>query len=260
MMEIILAILLGLILGSFMNVLIYRLPRGISIINPPSCCPVCKRKIPFYDNIPVISFVILKGKCRNCGHGISLQYPIVEIIFAVVLLCLVVKFGLSKNFIYFSIFSFFALSASFCDIYTLLDEKFETGVIPDSLNYIGIITGLLLSYFLHNSLIPSLIGALIGFLLLYIPNGIYKTFKKIDGIGGGDMKLLALVGAFLGYKLILFVLLIGSFTGAIVGIFVIIFTKNRYFPIPFGPFITLGGLLVIFFNNYFLELLDLRIL
>ena len=260
MMEIIQAILLGLILGSFMNVLVYRLPRGISIINPPSSCPVCDRKIAFYDNIPVISFIILKGKCRNCGHSISLQYPIVEIIFSVILLCLVIKFGLSKDFMYFTIFSFFVVSASFCDIYTLLDDKFETGIIPDSLNYIGIITGLSLSYLLYNSLVTSLMGALIGFLLLYIPNGIYKTFKKIDGIGGGDMKLLALVGAFLGYKLILFVLLIASFTGVIVGIFVIIFTKNRYFPIPFGPFIAFGGLLVIFFNNYFLELLGLRIL
>ena len=260
MMEMIFAVLLGFILGSFINVLVYRLPRGISIIAPASYCPLCKCKIKFYDNIPLLSFIMLKGKCRNCGHKISLQYPIIEATFVIVLLCLVMKFGISRDFFYFAVFSFFLAAAAYCDIYTLIDRNFETGVIPDSLNYTGIITGLFLSYILYNSFIDSIIGALIGFLLLYIPNAIYKIFKKIDGIGGGDMKLLALVGAFLGYKLILFVLLISSFAGAVVGIIIVILTKNKYFPVPFGPFIALGGLLVLFFKEYLLDILGLWLL
>lgn len=260
MMEIIFAVLLGLILGSFINVLVYRLPRGISIIAPASYCPVCKSKIRFYDNIPLLSFIMLKGKCRNCGHNISLQYPIIEATFAFVLLCLVIKFGITKNFFYFTIFSFFIVTASFCDIFTLLTDKFETGIIPDSLNYTGIITGLFLSYIFYNSFIDSLMGVIIGFLLLFIPNAIYKIFKKIDGIGGGDMKLLALVGAFLGYKLILFVLLISSFVGAIVGIIIVLLTKNKYFPVPFGPFIALGGLIVLFLKDHLLGIFGLRLL
>lgn len=260
MIEMIFAVLLGLILGSFINVLVYRLPKDISIITPASFCPICKTKIKFYDNIPLLSFIILRGKCRNCGHRISLQYPIIEAIFAIILLSLVTKFGISKDFFYFTIFSFFIVTASFCDIYTLLSDKFETGIIPDSLNYTGIIIGIFLSYILYDSFLSSLIGSLVGFLLLYVPNAVYKIFKKIDGIGGGDMKLMALVGAFLGYKLILFVLLLSSFIGAVIGIFIVILTKNKYFPVPFGPFIALGGLLVLFFKDHFLDILGLRLL
>jgi leader peptidase (prepilin peptidase)/N-methyltransferase len=260
MIEIIFVIFLGLILGSFMNVLIYRLPRGISIVTPRSYCPLCKSKIKIFDNIPLVGFIMLRGKCRNCGGRISLRYPIVEAIYTIVMLCLVLKFGISKDFLYFTIFLFFVITAAFCDIYTLLDDKFETGIIPDSLNYIGIIVGLSLSYFLYNSILESLLGALIGFLLLYIPNMIYKVFRKIDGIGGGDMKLLALCGAFLGYKLILFVLLIGSFAGAIFGILIIMFTKNKHFPIPFGPFIALGVVVTIYYNDYFFKILGLKMI
>lgn len=260
MIDIIFVIFMGLIFGSFMNVLIYRLPRGISIITPRSYCPLCQSKINMFDNIPLISFIMLKGKCRNCGGRISLRYPIVEVTYTIVLLCLLLQFGMTKDFLYFAIFLFFAIAAAFCDIYTLLDEKFETGIIPDSLNYIGILAGLVLSFFLYNNFLDSLLGAIIGFLLLYVPNVIYRIFRKADGIGGGDMKLLALCGAFLGYKSILFVLLIGSFTGAILGILIIMFTKNKYFPIPFGPFIALGAIITIYYNDYFLKVLGLKVM
>jgi leader peptidase (prepilin peptidase)/N-methyltransferase len=247
-------------LGSFINVLVYRLPKGISIVKPSSYCPICRSKIKFYDNIPVISFILLRGKCRNCGHNISIQYPIVELTFAIVLMLLIIKFGLNKDFLYYTIFSFFLIAASFCDIFTLLDDKFETGIIPDSLNYTGILVGFTLSSILYDNYIGSLIGTLVGFLLLYIPNMIYKIFRKVDGIGGGDMKLLALVGAFLGFKLILFVLFISSLFGAIVGIIIVMITKNRNFPIPFGPFIALGSLFVLFYRNNLLALFNLKII
>jgi leader peptidase (prepilin peptidase)/N-methyltransferase len=260
MIEIIFVIFLGLIFGSFMNVLIYRLPRGISIVTPRSYCPLCKSKIHIFDNIPLVSFIILKGKCRNCGGRISLQYPIVEAVYTIVMLCLVLKFGISKDFLYFTVFLFFVITAAFCDIYTLLDDKFETGIIPDSINYIGIMVGLVLSYFLFDTILESLLGAFIGFLLLYIPNKIYKIFRKTDGIGGGDMKLLALCGAFLGYKMILFVLLVASIAGAIFGILIVIFTKNKYFPVPFGPFIAFGVLVTIYYNDYFFKILGLKMI
>lgn len=246
-------IFFGLVFGSFMNVLIYRLPRGLSIVLPVSHCPICKSKIKFYDNIPIISFLLLKGRCRNCKNKIPIQYPLVELTFTIILLLIFIKFGLNKEFIYFSIFSFFLVTASFCDIFTLLDKNFETGIIPDSINYTGIVTGFTLSIVLYNNYINSLIGILVGFFFLYILNLIYKIFKKIDGIGGGDMKLLALVGAFLGYKLLLPVLLISSIINIIISLIIIIIVRNKNFPVPFGPSIALGGLITIFlfeFNFY----------
>jgi leader peptidase (prepilin peptidase)/N-methyltransferase len=249
-------VILGFIMGSFMNVIIYRLPRGISIVKPGSFCPFCRKPLKFYDNIPFLSYLILKGRCRYCKNRISLQYPLVEGTYALTLLIIYLRFSSENIFVFYMILSFFLIAAAFCDIFTLLDNgTFDTGVIPDILVYAGIITGLMLTLFYKFSFIGSIAGIIVGFLLLFVPNILYKFFSNRDGIGGGDMKLLAMVGAFLGYKPLVFVLIVSSFLGAIIGLVIVIIKRNRNFPLPFAPFIVFATFIVIFFKDCIYNLL-----
>lgn len=243
-----------------MNVLIYRLPRDISIIYPSSYCPNCGSKIKLYNNIPLVSYILLKGRCSCCNSRISIRYPLVEFSYALVVLVFAINFGVGYSFIYYSIFAFFLLAASYSDLFTLMDKNFTTGVIPNSINYTGICLGVVLSilpnivniqqFGLDINFKQSIIGAVSGYIFLYIPNLVYKLLKGYDGIGGGDMKLLAVVGSFMGIKFVLFVLFISSLIGSIVGIIIVLITRNKNFPIPFGPFIAISALLLIFLKDY----------
>lgn len=244
-------LLLGLIIGSFSNVCIYRIPRQESLIRPGSHCPKCNQPIKFYDNIPLVSFIILKGKCRYCKEKISWQYPLVEFLTAVLYLLLFLRYGLQLvTFVYM-----FFCSALI--IITFIDLK--ENIIPDVLSLPFLLLGFLMSFFLKNlSPINSLLGILAGggvLLLVAILGGF--LFKK-EAMGGGDIKLAAMVGAFLGWQLTLLSLFLSFFTGAIIGIVILIKNKGESDPIPFGPFIALGTIIALFFGhsiiNWYLSL------
>lgn len=235
-------LLLGLIIGSFSNVCIYRIPRNESLIRPGSHCPKCNQPIKFYDNIPLVSFIILKGKCRYCKEKISWQYPLVEFLTGIIYLLLFLRYGLQLvTFVYM-----FFCSALI--IITFIDLK--ENIIPDVLSLPFILLGFLMSFFLKNlSPINSLLGILAGggvLLLVAILGGF--LFKK-EAMGGGDIKLAAMVGAFLGWQLTLLSLFLSFFTGAIIGIVILIKNKGESDPIPFGPFIALGTIIALFFGN-----------
>ncbi|MBP8718620.1 MAG: prepilin peptidase [Candidatus Atribacteria bacterium] len=235
-------LLLGLIIGSFSNVCIYRIPRQESLIRPGSHCPKCNQPIKFYDNIPLVSFIILKGKCRYCKEKISWQYPLVEFLTGIIYLLLFLRYGLQLvTFVYM-----FFCSALI--IITFIDLK--ENIIPDVLSLPFLLLGFLMSFFLKNlSPINSLLGILAGggVLLLVAILGSF-LFKK-EAMGGGDIKLAAMVGAFLGWQLTLLSLFLSFFTGAIIGIVILIKNKGESDPIPFGPFIALGTIIALFFGN-----------
>lgn len=241
-------VLLGLIFGSFMNVLVYRIPKGLSIVRPKSSCPNCSSYIKFYDNIPVLSYILLKGKCRNCNEKISIMYPLIEITTAITFFLVFLKFSISIDFVVYSIFAFLLLSASFTDIRTLISKDYDTGVIPDIYAFLGIIIGLLYAFY-EGKFTTSLAGFGAGFLVLYIPAMIYRYIRKRDGIGEGDFILLAMIGVFLGHTSIPYILTISALLGVIIGVCVIIYTKDSKFPLPFAPMLSAGGMIYLFTDN-----------
>lgn len=244
------AFLLGAIFGSFMNVLIYRLPRGFSIISPASQCPSCKTPIKFYDNLPVISYLLLRGRCRHCGTTIPFRYLIVEITTAVVFLLVFMEFGLSIKTLSGLFFAFFMLTSGFTDLFTAFQkDEFECGVIPSIILYLGIVSGVIFSFFNGVGFVNSILGGVVGFLSLFIPGLIYKILRSREGMGDGDMYLMAMSGAYLGIKSILPVMIISSFVGAIIGIIIIKVFRDDSFPIPFGPFIALGSIFYLFYGE-----------
>jgi leader peptidase (prepilin peptidase)/N-methyltransferase len=236
-------IVFGGMIGSFLNVCIFRLPKEESIIWPGSHCPHCKNPIKFYDNIPLISYFVLRGKCRTCQESISLQYPVVEGITAFSSLLLFMKFGLSWSFLIY-----FALVAGLIVI-TVIDLYHQ--IIPDVISLPGIAMGLLLS--LINPYITfsnSLIGVLIGGGSLFAVATLYQWLFKREGMGGGDVKLLAMIGAFLGWKAVILTIFLSSLIGSMVGIIVMVLKGRDFkYAIPFGPFLSLGAVISLFYGQ-----------
>ena len=235
--------ILGAALGSFLNVLIYRLPEEKSIIFPASNCPHCGKPIRFYDNIPVISFILLKGRCRACRGKISFRYPLVELITAVLSLLLFWKFGLTFKYL----FSFIFVCALI--VITFIDLDYQ--IIPDVITLPGIPI-----FFLAALIVMGLRfqDAFLGFLLgggcLYVIAFVYELVTKREGMGGGDIKLLAMMGAFLGWQSLLFILLVSSLLGAVVGIAVMMIKgQDMKYAVPFGPFLSLAAVAYIFFGD-----------
>jgi len=241
-MELFVAVL-GAALGSFLNVLIYRLPEEKSIIFPASNCPHCGKPIRFYDNIPVISFILLKGRCRACRGKISFRYPLVELITAVLSLLLFWKFGLTFKYL----FSFIFVCALI--VITFIDLDYQ--IIPDVITLPGIPI-----FFLAALIVMGLrfqdafLGFLIGGGCLYVIAFVYELVTKREGMGGGDIKLLAMMGAFLGWQSLLFILLVSSLLGAVVGIAVMMIKgQDMKYAVPFGPFLSLAAVAYIFFGD-----------
>jgi len=243
-MEEVFLILFGLIIGSFLNVLIYRMPIGKSIVKPRSYCPQCKKPIKFYDNIPVISFIVLCGKCRDCKAKISLQYPLVEIFTAF-------TFWISYSF-YFSISPIYTLFTIIflCIMVVLAIIDFKHMILPDELTIGGGVLFLIYSFF--NPLITykdafiSAFGSALVFTLLYF---FYLKVRKIEGLGFGDVKMMILLGAFLGVNRLLIALLLASLSGVIIGFIFIIFKgKDLKTKLPFGPFLALGAYVSVFWG------------
>lgn len=234
----ILSFLIGAIIGSFLNVCIYRIPKGESIIFPPSHCPFCKAGIRFYDNIPIISYIILRGRCRQCKSHISYRYPLVEFINAAGYLLLIYEFGIG--------WAFFAYSLFFSSLLVLTFIDLSHQILPDLITIPGIILGLIAA----SSVLPAgIINSLIG---IFLGGGVFYLVAILSrgGMGGGDIKLIAMIGAFLGWKDVLLTIFIGALAGSFVGIFLMLFKgKKRKDPIPFGPFLAAGAIISMFLDR-----------
>jgi leader peptidase (prepilin peptidase)/N-methyltransferase len=252
MMWYIVSIIFGALVGSFLNVCIFRLPKEESIVWPGSHCPLCKKPIKFYDNIPLISYLLLRGKCRYCKGVISMQYPLVEGITALGSLILFMKFGPSLSYLFY--FSFVAALI----VITVIDLYHQ--IIPDLISLPGIGVGLLASLIIPQiTLFNSLIGILLGGGSLFLVATLYQWLFKREGMGGGDVKLLAMIGAFLGWKAVILTILLSSLIGSISGIIIMVLKgKDFKYAIPFGPFLSLGAVIALFYGpsliNWYLYL------
>jgi leader peptidase (prepilin peptidase)/N-methyltransferase len=239
----------GAVVGSFLNVCIFRIPVKTSIIKPLSQCPHCHHPVYFYDNIPIISFIMPRGKCRDCGGKISWRYPLVELITAALALLLFLQFGLTLKFLTFFIFTAVLIVITFID----LDHQ----IIPDVLTLPGIPIFFLLAIFVVKvPWLEALIGLLIGGGMLFAIAFVYQLITKREGMGGGDIKLLAMIGGFLGWKSLIFILLVSSFSGAIVGIAAMVIQKqDMKYAIPFGPFLSVAAVAYLFWGDAFMRVL-----
>ncbi len=239
--------IIGLVFGSFMNVLILRVPKNISIIKPSSYCPQCMEDIAWYDNIPIISYILLKGMCRHCSKTISIMYPLTELLTALLFIVIYLKFGLTLLFLKYVIFIFLVVVISLTDIYTASSD-FETGMIPTVYIAIGIFAGicfaLIEGYFAY-----YLAGIAGGYLILFFPAYIYSKIRHKDGMGEGDFMFFAMIGAFTGLGSIPAILTFAAFFGITAGIVVIIITKDRNYPIPFAPMLGVSAIIYVFFEE-----------
>jgi leader peptidase (prepilin peptidase) / N-methyltransferase len=237
------SVLFGLCLGSFANVCIYRIPLNKSIVHPPSSCPHCGARIRFFDNIPVISYLLLMGRCRQCETSISMRYPLVEILMAFLSLALFIRFGFQLQTIQFMVFAGTLVILSFID----LDHK----ILPDVLTLPGIAVGFLVSFLPGGiSWAASLIGLAAGGGSLYLVATVYERITGREGLGGGDIKLLAMIGAWMGWQSLPLIVLMSSLSGAVIGsVFILSGGKGARTQIPFGPFLSLGALSYLFFGR-----------
>ena len=233
---IVLIILASLTIGSFLNVVIVRLPKGESPVSGRSHCPSCGKKVRFYDNIPLFSFLILNGKCRDCHAPISWRYPVVEALTALTVLGLLTVYGLSASFLLYGILICFLIPIAFIDL--------ETGFIPDKLLIPAFILGVGVAVGLHiENWMQILIGAFSGGILLTVFAVLGKWLFKKDSMGMGDIKLLVIIGCYIGFPGVWISLFLGAFIGSILVLAGMILKKiHRFDTIPFGPFIALGTL------------------
>jgi leader peptidase (prepilin peptidase)/N-methyltransferase len=265
MPEKIFAFIFGSIVGSFLNVCIYRMPLEQSIVKPHSFCPQCQKSILWYDNIPLLSYIFLLGRCRFCKAKISFRYFLVELITALFFLAFFVRFGLSFDFF------FYALLVSGLIISTFVDFKHR--IIPDEISVGGVVVGFLLAIVKSFSLKPgawslqpvlnSLLGIIAGGGIIWLTGYLFDLvyFKLLknppiqgesESMGGGDVKLLAMIGAFLGWKAAILTFFIAPFFGAAVGIVNMLVKKDHL--IPYGPFLSLAAVLCIFWQDKILAI------
>jgi len=236
-----LVFLLGLCLGSFLNVVIYRLPRGLSVIRPRSFCPLCGHRLAWHENIPLISYLWQRGRCRGCGGRIALRYPAVELLSGAMALFFFHREGLSFSAFVLYAFSLMLVAASFIDL--------EHRIIPDEITLGGLLFGLLASPW--NPIInprEALLGALCGAGAFYLLGEYYLWIRKREGLGEGDYKFLALIGAFLGPANLISVVFLASLWGIVGALTMAFLGKKRISggsALPFGPFLSLGALSVV---------------
>jgi len=242
----------GLIIGSFLNVVILRLPDPEqSIVFPASHCPACGAQIAWYDNIPLLSYLILGGRCRHCRNRISLQYPLVELACGLLLVGLYLTFGLGTSFF---------LSLPFvCSLLVVIVIDIRLQIIPDLISLPGIALGFLFSFINpHVSWVQSGLGILVGGGSLYLVALVYALLTGREGMGGGDIKLLAMLGAFLGIQSLLFIVFASSITGSLAGILAMLYQKKGgQTRIPFGPFLSLAALAWLFFQPEIMQIWSL---
>lgn len=235
-MQIFFVLLYGLIIGSFLNVCIYRIPRNESISFPPSHCTNCKNRIKWYDLIPIISYIFLKGKCRYCKEKISIRYPLIELITGAIFLALYIEYGLNIYFFKFALLSCFLIVIGMIDL--------DTSDVYLKTTALGIAVGILFliyEYFMHYSILTYIYGGLLG-------GGIIAAIILITkgGMGWGDFEICLMSGLFLGFKLTIVMLFFSFVLGGVIGIILMILkVKSRKDYIPFGPFISIASLLTV---------------
>lgn len=234
----------GTCIGSFLNVCIYRLPVSKSILEPSrSMCPGCNGLIAFYDNIPLLSYLWLKGRCRQCHMPISFRYPLVEMITGVLAICVFLRFGLTLEGLVYFAFITTLLVITFIDI----DHR----IIPDVISLPGIPLGVLAAFALPSMTFKSSVSGLLagGGSLLLVAWTYYLITRK-EGMGGGDIKLLAMIGTLVGFKGVIFTIFAASFIGTLAGAVIMLHKrKNLKLAIPFGPFLSLAAVIYIFFGQ-----------
>ncbi len=249
-----LAFVFGSVVGSFLNVCIVRLPREESIVMPHSHCLGCKRPIPWYDNIPLLSFLLLKGRCRFCKKLISKRYWVVELLTAGIFLWFYLIFGLTEQSLIYAAWGAALIVVSFIDL--------EHQIIPDVISLGGLAAALVLSFLvpaLHASenrwlsLWESALGALVGGGSIYGIGLLGNFFFRKESMGGGDVKLLAMVGAVLGWKLVLVAFFVAPFFGSVVGL--ILKFRKGVEVIPYGPFLSLGSVIALMWGRDILNFL-----
>lgn len=233
----------GSCIGSFLNVCILRIPNDISIAFPPSSCTNCDTPIKWYDNIPVLSYIFLLGRCRKCKEKISLQYPIVELFTGFMAFYTVFSFSLTLKSLFIFVFVCVLTVISVIDLH----HK----IIPDVISLPGIPVFLVLALLINETSFTDLVlGILAGGGILYLIAFGYYLLTKKEGMGGGDIKLLAMIGAFTGFKGVFFTIFSSSLIGTAAGIFLMILKgRNMKYAIPFGPFLSLGALIYIYFGD-----------
>lgn len=242
-METALSVIFGLIIGSFLNVVIHRLPRGENIVSPPSHCPLCRAEIPFYFNIPILSYILLWGKCRSCRGKISPQYPLVEAFCAFGFWLSVHSYGLSMPAAASAVFLCFLIALAAIDIKHM--------ILPDELTLSGAALFFIYSFFNPevgqlDAVLSGLGGALFFAGLYYF----YLKIRKIEGLGFGDVKMALFMGLFLGLHRLAVAIFLASLFGLLVGIFIIVFKKkNLKLALPFGPFLSLGSFVSLFWGD-----------
>ena len=241
----------GLVIGSFINVCIYRIPGGESLFSPGSHCTACGSPVKWYDNIPILSYIILRGRCRQCNAGISPQYPLVEGLTALCFVLVAARFYSSAIFPFYLYFTFALITVFFID--------YHHQIIPDFFSFSLILAGLgssLVNFQLGGTpairLLNSFSGALAGGLVLFVIGYAGKKIFKQDAMGLGDVKFLAGVGAFVGFPKVIFVLILASVLGSVWGTMLIAAKKiKKRDYIPFGPFISIASFAVIFLDRFF---------
>jgi leader peptidase (prepilin peptidase)/N-methyltransferase len=233
----------GAIFGSFLNVLIYRVPRGESVVKPPSACPACGTRIRFFDNVPLLSYLVLGGRCRDCRARISPRYFVVELAATLIPVALYLRFGLGSELAVYWPLSYVLLFLSFVD----LDHR----ILPDKVTLPGIAVGLIVAPLTGLTTFPeSLIGAVAGGGALYLIALAGTAVFGKESMGGGDIKLAAMLGAFLGWQGVIVFLFIAFFVGAVVGVAVLAARRSEGdHTIPFGPFIALGAFVTILWGE-----------
>ena len=254
-----LAFLYGLVIGSFLNVCIYRLPRDLSVVKPRSFCPGCEKPIAWYDNIPVLSYFLLGRKCRHCGAGISFRYPLVELLTGLLFFLIVLALGPKAVAIKLCVLSALLVGLTFTDLDAL--------ILPDEFTLGGTAVGILFAWFVpvddfvarialdiagfHPdprwvSVAESVLGALLPAGFLGLGGWLFEKIRHKEGLGFGDVKMMALVGAFLGLRAALLTLVVGSIAGSVIGLIYIYATKKdaSSYELPFGSFLGFAGILV----------------
>lgn len=247
MEEIIFIVVFGLVWGSFLNVVIYRLPRGLSLLRPPSSCPHCGKRIKFYENIPILSYLFLRGKCRYCKAKISPAYPLVEALTPFCFLLGFSHYSLSPHFFASCMFTSALIVLGFIDYYHQ--------ILPDEITFPGLALALLYTFFRKDlSLIQALLGAAVGAGFLLLVYGVYYLLRKKEGLGLGDVTMMLMVGAFVGWKQTLLTLILASIGGAVVGIFIILFKKkDLQHALPFGTFLAPAAFVALLYGQQIID-------
>jgi leader peptidase (prepilin peptidase)/N-methyltransferase len=233
--QLIILAVLGLSVGSFLNVCVHRLPRDQSLSHPASRCPGCGDTLRWFDNIPVLSYLVLRGRCRKCRSPISIRYPVVEVSTMLLFVLHGATFGWTALLVPRLVFA--------CAMVVLFAIDLEHHLLPDVITLPGIVLGLVSSAVLPPGLRDALIGVLVGGGTLWLVSEAYYRYSGHEGMGGGDVKMLAMIGAFLGWQLALLTLVLSSFVGSAVGLLVILARRGGMkYALPYGTFLALGAL------------------